>query len=134
MTFSRSGVIDIDDQITSILCAFSAGMMPSHAVPTISHFSFSAAHTAFIRSTSKPTHLPVAVWLVKGGYGSAAAPNFSTFWAAWLPLPVASSAAAASAPMIVRRFIVSAPLVLSPGPARERPCAGQHTPSRLAWQ
>ena len=67
MVFLRSSVIDIDDQMTSICFEVSAGMMPSQATSTISHFSFICLQTASMRSTSQPTHLPDASFEVKGG-------------------------------------------------------------------
>ena len=62
-----SGLIDIDDQITSICFEVSAGMMPSHATSTSSHFSFICAQTAFMRSISQPTQVPEASFDEKGG-------------------------------------------------------------------
>jgi len=67
MVFLRSPVIDIDDQITSICFEVSAGMIPSHATSTSSHFSFICAQTAFIRSISQPTQVPEASLEENGG-------------------------------------------------------------------
>ena len=67
MVFLRSSVIDIELQMTSICLDVSAGMMPSHATSTSSHFSFMCAQTAFIRSISQPTHLPDVSFDVNGG-------------------------------------------------------------------
>ena len=59
--------MDMEDQITSIFFSCREGMMPSHAVSTSWHFAFICAQTASIRSISKPTHLPEASLLLKGG-------------------------------------------------------------------
>ena len=63
----RFSVISIDAQITSIFFACSAGMMPSQATGTSSHCAFISAHTASMRSISKPTHFPEASLLANGG-------------------------------------------------------------------
>src|SRR5450830_130932 len=55
--FSRSGVIVMDEMTTSNFCVWRAGMMPSHAVVTMSDFSPSFWATAAMRSMSKPVGL-----------------------------------------------------------------------------
>ena len=63
----EGSLFDMEAMITSILFAVRAGMMPSQAASTISHFSFIPAQSASTGSISQLTHLPPASFAVKGG-------------------------------------------------------------------
>ena len=59
--------MDIEATMASNLFSSRAGMMPSHACSTHSHFTFASAQTASAISISKPESLPLASMLMKGG-------------------------------------------------------------------
>src|SRR5215469_7222916 len=82
MTFLRSPVIVIDDQITSIFWFCSDGIRPSHAMSVILQVTPSLRHVALRRSISQPDQLPDASLEKNGGYDSASMPMRSVGWAA----------------------------------------------------
>lgn len=55
---SRCGVMDIADRIASNFLPSSAGLMPSNAVSTHTHLTFSRRHISLPRSMPKPTSCP----------------------------------------------------------------------------
>jgi hypothetical protein len=67
MVCMRSGVIDMEAKIASILREVSAGMMPSQATGVISQSSLAALQIASVISTSQPVHLPDASGEANGG-------------------------------------------------------------------
>ena len=67
MLCRRFAVMFIAELIASNLRACSAGIRPSNAFSTHTHFIFSFAHTALPTSTSKPCSWPAGVLLSNGG-------------------------------------------------------------------
>src|SRR5438874_593295 len=72
-TFSRSGLIDIDEKIISNLRASSAAIMPSKSCFTHSQSSLARRHISLPRSISNPVKLPSASVFENGGKDASVA-------------------------------------------------------------